>query len=202
MSQPIRVLVVGTGRAVRAWLDEQPRASGFEVIGEVPAIGEASMPDEADVVLVGDDRLLRELLDASPERSLPALVVVGRGPHLAATLRISGAPGWAVVLPTASASELAAAIAAAWRGFAVQPAATGHDVADEDEHAYLEALTPREREVLQLASQGLGNKAIAGHLGISDHTVKFHLSSIFGKLGASSRTEAVRRGVQAGWIEI
>lgn len=66
----------------------------------------------------------------------------------------------------------------------------------------IEPLTPRERSVLGLAAEGLGNREIARELDISEHTVKFHLASIFGKLGASSRTEAVRRGLRLGVIEI
>jgi len=66
----------------------------------------------------------------------------------------------------------------------------------------VEHLTSREREVLRLMSTGLGNKEIAAHLGISEHTVKFHASSILGKLGASSRTEAVSQGIRRGFIPI
>jgi DNA-binding CsgD family transcriptional regulator len=66
----------------------------------------------------------------------------------------------------------------------------------------IEALTPREHEVLALVSDGLGNRDIAHALAISEHTVKFHLASIFGKLGASTRTEAVQRGLRLGVIEI
>jgi len=70
---------------------------------------------------------------------------------------------------------------------------------DETE-ASSQALTSREIEVLQLAAQGLANKQIAAQLGISEHTIKFHLSSLYAKLGISSRTEAVRSGVRRGLV--
>jgi len=65
-----------------------------------------------------------------------------------------------------------------------------------------QTLTPREIEVLRMVAEGLGNKEIASRLGISDHTVKFHISSIFAKLGASSRTEAVTVGIRQGLIMV
>jgi two-component system, NarL family, response regulator YdfI len=64
----------------------------------------------------------------------------------------------------------------------------------------VQTLTPREIEVLGMLGSGLGNKAIAKGLHISEHTVKFHLSSIFQKLGVSTRTEAVAVGVRLGLI--
>lgn len=64
----------------------------------------------------------------------------------------------------------------------------------------VESLTPRELEVLALVAEGRSNKAIADLLGISDQTVKFHVASITGKLGAANRTEAVRRAVRRGLI--
>ena len=66
----------------------------------------------------------------------------------------------------------------------------------------LEPLTPREIEVLQLLSAGLGNKEIAAHLNISEHTAKFHVASIMGKLGAATRTEAVTLGIRHGLVMI
>lgn len=66
----------------------------------------------------------------------------------------------------------------------------------------VETLTPREIEVLELLAEGLPNKGIAERLGISDQTVKFHVASISGKLGASNRTDAVRRAVRRGLIAL
>jgi DNA-binding NarL/FixJ family response regulator len=65
-----------------------------------------------------------------------------------------------------------------------------------------DALTSREIDVLSMLAEGLGNKEIARRLDISDNTVKFHLSSIFGKLGAASRTEAVMLGMRRGYIMV
>jgi DNA-binding NarL/FixJ family response regulator len=66
----------------------------------------------------------------------------------------------------------------------------------------VEPLTPREHDVLSLVADGLRNRDIASRLGISEHTVKFHLAAVFGKLGASSRTDAVRRGFKLGLIDL
>jgi DNA-binding NarL/FixJ family response regulator len=61
-------------------------------------------------------------------------------------------------------------------------------------------LTPRELEVFELMAKGLGNRDIALALGISSHTAKFHVAQILDKTGSATRTEAVRQGLQAGWI--
>lgn len=76
-----------------------------------------------------------------------------------------------------------------------------HDEGSGGDHA-VESLTPREREVLAWLAEGLPNKAIAARLGISEHTVKFHVASIYGKLDASTRAEAVRRGLRRGLIAL
>ena len=66
----------------------------------------------------------------------------------------------------------------------------------------VESLTPREFEVLRLVTDGLHNREIAARLRVTEHTVKFHLGAVFGKLGASTRTEAVQKGLRLGVIEI
>jgi DNA-binding CsgD family transcriptional regulator len=75
-------------------------------------------------------------------------------------------------------------------------------VADRDDALLVEQLTPREHEVLVLVADGLRNRDVAARLGITEHTVKFHLAAIFGKLGVSSRTGAVRRALQLGLIAL
>jgi DNA-binding NarL/FixJ family response regulator len=105
--------------------------------------------------------------------------------------------------------EITAALEAAHDGLAVfspeildvlLPAGT--ELADADELPPGEPLTSREIDVLSLLAEGAGNKEIASRLGISEHTVKFHVSSILSKLGASTRTEAVTRGYKEGLILI
>jgi DNA-binding NarL/FixJ family response regulator len=72
----------------------------------------------------------------------------------------------------------------------------------DEEDGPQEPLTAREIQVLELLAEGLPNKAIAARLRISDQTVKFHVSSISGKLGAANRTDAVRRAVRRGLITL
>src|SRR5262252_4959667 len=102
-------------------------------------------------------------------------------------------------------ATLAAARAAALDADAVLVANREMASADRgggDSFAVEEALTPREVQVLELLAEGLANKAIAERLGISDQTVKFHVASISGKLGAVNRTDAVRRAVRRGLITL
>ena len=80
--------------------------------------------------------------------------------------------------------------------FLIAPAV---ELADDTQ---IEALTAREIDVLELLAEGLSNKGIARRLGISDQTVKFHVASITGKLGAHTRTGAVRLAVRRGLITL
>jgi DNA-binding NarL/FixJ family response regulator len=94
----------------------------------------------------------------------------------------------------ASGIEADAILSGVGRGF------TPREMADEDQ--FEESLTPREIDVLELLAEGLANKPIAARLGISDQTVKFHVASICGKLGAANRTDAVRRAVRRGLVSL
>jgi DNA-binding CsgD family transcriptional regulator len=104
--------------------------------------------------------------------------------------------GWLVVDRAADA-DLVLSPVASWAG----SDAPGAGRTAEAERP-VEALTPREHEVLALLADGVGNRELASRLGISEHTVKFHLSAIFGKLGATTRTDAVRRALRFGLIDL
>jgi DNA-binding NarL/FixJ family response regulator len=118
--------------------------------------------------------------------------------------------GVRAILPRDSAeSEIQAAVSAVEGGLVLLDPAVTRDLASqarvtnpEMAPEILEELTSREAEVLKLMAEGFGNKEIGSRLGITDHTVKFHISSILAKLGASSRTEAVTQGIRMGLIVI
>jgi DNA-binding NarL/FixJ family response regulator len=121
----------------------------------------------------------------------------------------AGLQAWGVLSLSASGEEIAAAIHAVGEGLwvggpgLVKSLMRAHRRGDgPGEESLIESLTAREKEVLQLMAEGLANKQIAMRLGISEHTVKFHLSSLYGKLNVASRTEAVKRGLGLGLISL
>lgn len=107
---------------------------------------------------------------------------------------------WGILPSDASAEELTAAVHALSQGLIVGTSALLFE--SESEPLSHGPLTDRESEVLGLLSKGLANKQIAVALGISEHTVKFHVSSIYTKLNVTNRTEAVREGLRGGWIAL
>ena len=143
---------------------------------------------------------------------MPALIVLSSDSHRLLPLMNTLSPhGWGVVSPDASTGQLQAAVSAVAQGLIVLSTTQAEhmleqqraiEFSDIDPALPSEALTTREREVLELLSQGLPNKLIARRLQISEHTVKFHVSSIYAKLGATSRTDAVSRGVRRGLITL
>ena len=208
MTPAVRVFLVAPTAVMRAGL--RSVLAGAWDVAELLVVGEAvgdvassdPVPTEADVVLVADEDLL-EGLELTNDGT-HALVLLSEDDHAVAALRSLPLKGWAVIPPDTAPEELGVAIAAAARGLVMFPEALcerllGEPTAVEEP---LEPLTGREQEVLELLSRGLPNKLIARELGISEHTVKFHVSSVFAKLGASSRAEAVALGARLGLITL
>jgi DNA-binding NarL/FixJ family response regulator len=178
---------------------------------EVRVVGEASSPtdpselSEADVVLLANEELLEEASIAVAEDGTQALVLISEDEHAVSRLRAMQIRGWGVVPPDAPPEEVAAAVAAAGQGLIVLPKAMTerllHEPAASAEELS-EVLTARERQVLDLLGRGLSNKLIGRELHISEHTVKFHISSLYSKLGVNNRAEAVSRGARHGLISL
>jgi two-component system, NarL family, nitrate/nitrite response regulator NarL len=138
-------------------------------------------------------------LGETASRDLPVVAVLADEGQAAEAL---GAGARGVVLRDVGGPRLAAAVRAVAAGLLVLDAVAAESVLRPRPAppATVEHLTPREQEVLQLLAQGLSNKLIAARLGISDHTVKFHVNAILGKLGAQSRTEAIAQAARLGLV--
>ncbi len=209
-----RVLVAAAQDVTRAGLEALVASGpGLEVVGRSrsgPALAQDITTAQPDVVLLElgwqrDDLAWDALLPANMAHP-PALVVLSedaQGAWLTEALRA----GVQAVLPReATTAEIIAAIQAAALGLVVLPEPTIRAflaVQPAPARAPLlggQTLTAREIEVLGMLAEGLGNKMIARQLGISDHTVKFHVGSILTKLNAASRTEAVTIGARQGLI--
>ena len=173
--------------------------------------GHAVLPeDEADEsavwVLDAPDAARLDALSARRYADLPraAVVLTDDDPALPAVLARAGLRGWACLARETDADQLDLAVRAAEAGLVLLDlplAATSlGQPAGVATAATSEPLTPRELQVLQLVAQGLPNKGIARRLGISENTAKFHVASLTGKLGASSRTEAVTLAARRGLI--
>ena len=153
---------------------------------------------EADVMITSasHNSFSNDVMETAP--SIPTLFLSDDQPNvrqLTRTLRVWG------ILPTeASAEELAAAVHALSQGLIVGTSTLLFEA--ESEPLSHGPLTDRESEVLGLLAKGLANKQIAVALSISEHTVKFHVSSIYAKLNVTNRTEAVREGLRGGWIAL
>ena len=204
---PVRVFVVAPTPFARAGLRAMLEEDGADVLvvgqGSLDEAG-AALP-EADVVVVSGDEALEETARAVAEEGMQAILVLSEDERSLSVLREFAPGGWGVVSPDAMPEELSAAVFAVVRGLVVLPRGlTGGllqgtaAVAEE----LAESLTVREREVLELLGRGLSNKMIARDLKISEHTVKFHVSSAYAKLGASNRAEAVSLGARLGLISL
>jgi DNA-binding NarL/FixJ family response regulator len=179
---------------------------GIEVVGDAPSLVASPDLHSASVVVV-DESLLEDVLRGIEGERGMAVLALANDERSATSLRILNLRGWGMVLPDAPPDELQAAVMAVGQGLVVLPPSLAErmlnrlPVSISEQNTPLdEPLTPREMQVLDWLGQGLSNKLIARQLQISEHTVKFHISSVYAKLGVSSRTEAVRRGSQLGII--
>jgi two-component system, NarL family, nitrate/nitrite response regulator NarL len=150
--------------------------------------------DEADADVMVIELARGERLPAEAAAFDGALLVLSDDPAHAADASLQG------VLPrSAPLRQVAAAVLAVASALSVRvPAPADPPRLAPAEPAGRPLLTPRELEVLALVGEGLSNKAIARRLGISAHTVKYHLEAIFAKLGVRSRAEAITRGLRLG----
>ncbi|HYO51056.1 MAG TPA: response regulator transcription factor [Chloroflexia bacterium] len=205
-----RVFIVAPTQMVRAGLRAMLSADEITVIGEAASLDALDLAASRPDVLVVDESALVDDLARTALVSYdnpPALVVLSDDPGAAVGLRDMPVRGWGIVSPDAPPAELQAAVVASVQGLVVLPLAIASQTLAQRSaiqavvgESLPEPLTDRERDVLSLISQGLPNKLIARQLSISEHTVKFHVSSIYTKLGASSRTDAVSKGARLGLI--
>ena len=209
----IRVFIVAASPLARAGLENLLAARDVEVVasnGTIDALAEMLADAAPDVVLIDSsgepfEPMLESIL-ASGLASDVSVVILGDGMTPAASADALRAGIRAALPGDISPEQLVAALEAVASGLLVlhpSHASEGLPAGSAPSRALdelAESLTRRELEVLQMLAAGLSNKEIAARLNISDHTVKFHVASILGKLGAASRTEAVSLGIRRGLV--
>jgi NarL family two-component system response regulator YdfI len=211
----IRVLLAAASTVRRAGLEALIKtAPSLALAGSLHStlvIGQYAGQLQSDVVLLDlenegrphESSVLPARLQISSSVPMVALIEDPSADWAANALR----SGVRAILPRDSGmNEILAAIQAAYAGLVLLDAEVSQSLASRIRPstarpaAALDDLTPREIEVLRMLAEGLSNREIASRLGISNHTVKFHISSILDKLGAASRTEAVTMGIRMGII--
>jgi DNA-binding NarL/FixJ family response regulator len=209
-------MVTADNLIVRAGLESIIRSNpALEVVGsssDVATLVQLVEELQPDVVLLeglgGDDEPVSErLLTKSAGESVPAVVALTDNANNDWAMDALSKGVRAILPRSATAEEIVAAVIAAATGLVVLHPEVVDSLLPLKEFptralptSPIQALTAREIEVLGMLALGLGNKTIAKRLGISEHTVKFHVSSIFAKLSASTRTEAVTLGARLGLI--
>jgi NarL family two-component system response regulator YdfI len=209
----IRVFIVAASPLARAGLENLLAARDVQVVGSIATIETlADLLSDAmpDVILVDSSgepfESALESVVASGLAADAGVVILGDGISAAASAEALRAGVRAALPGDISPEQLVATLQAAANGLLVLhpslaaealPAGSAAPPALDE---LAESLTRREVEVLQMLAAGLSNKGIGARLNISEHTVKFHVASILGKLGAGSRTEAVSLGIRRGLV--
>jgi two-component system, NarL family, response regulator YdfI len=202
---PTRVLVIAASAMGRAGLEALVREdSRFQLVPSATRNGGSGSP--ADVVLAESD--LDSVARVITTAAGTPIVLITDEVSRSDLRRLLQAGVRAVIGRDAAQHEILAAVEAVSAGLTalapeqmdlLLPSSADNEEAEPWLH---EALTARESEVLTMLAEGTSNKEIATRLNLSEHTVKFHVSSILAKLGATTRTEAVSRGVRQGLIVI
>ena len=198
---------------MRAGLRALLAGDDIQVVGDAPSLTELTMEwPELDVLVTTSQTLMEDSAYFTLSRgapSLPAIVTLSEDDRPVTLLRQLALRGWGIISPDAPGAEMQAAVISVAQGLAVLSlqlasnlVGSRNTVQTLEGGGIPEPLTARETEVLELLSQGLSNKLIARRLNISEHTVKFHVSSIYTKLDASSRTDAVSKGARLGLITL
>ena len=211
----IRIFIVAPTPVLRAGLRSLLSASDIEVTGESASVEDLPFSSSAEVVVlsVAEAGLFpvigAGLVEQAHPPGLVLLVDELDRAKAGRTLQNLPLPGWAILANNAPGVELFNAVRVVSQGYILFPRDTAQVLFNRqpvyeglEREPLDEPLTSREQEVLQLLSQGLSNKLIARQLQISEHTVKFHVSSLYTKLEASSRTEAISRGARLGLITL
>ena len=201
----IRVPIVSANHALRVGLREMlGNQPDIKVVGETSDLESVNEMETEVVVLasVSSARLFES------KAAFAILFLTDDIENVRGMLN-STSRAWGVLSSDATEDELAAAVRAVGEGLWVGAPGLVKSLIrlpgrreSSSEESLIESLTAREMEVIQLMAQGLANKQIALALGISEHTVKFHLSSLYAKLNSASCTEAVKRGIELGLISL
>jgi DNA-binding NarL/FixJ family response regulator len=209
----IRVLVVAASTARRGDLEQVVRnSSTLRLVGSVSVLSGLAMRAremQPDVILVDLPTPDANFTSTAASLDQDGIAVVALIDEVDAawTTRVLRAGVRGLISRESTPAEIRSAIQTASSGMVLLDADLARELVarrgidtSESTLETVEELTPREIEVLRMMAEGLGNKEIAARLGISDHTVKFHISSILAKVGASSRTEAVTIGIRMGLV--
>jgi two-component system, NarL family, response regulator YdfI len=206
----IRIAVAATSAVRRAGLESIIRSHNeFHLAGSFGAVASLvsfARSTELDVIVIDTDSIRDLSLEPAPDAAIVVLTEVTEARSISRLLR-SGVR--AILSRESDPDDVLSAIYASYDGLVLLSTPTAESLAAlfgdqplEVEAELSEEITSRETDVLRMLAQGFVNKDIAARLGISEHTVKFHISSILDKLGASTRTEAVTLGIRRGLIPI
>jgi DNA-binding NarL/FixJ family response regulator len=205
----ILVAIVSLAQSVRLGLRAMLESDDqVQIAGEVATLNELSLlPRHTDVVVIASWGSSLHVIQNAIAESLPetSVLLLSNEPVSIQSIGRLAERAWGFLSMDTTQEELTAAVHALslglWVGDSILTGRSSRIGSPETDDGWEgEVLTSRETEVLQLLAQGLPNKQIALRIGISENTVKYHISSIYSKLGATNRTEAARLGAHRGII--